>query len=133
MEKRGQVRAFLDGACMARLLLGARQYGECRVLNLGVDGCCLELAEAPAGTPEFELEPCLADLVLLHPDLPACPVPARIVWQRQEQAGERSATRCGVKFLDPPEGYARQLGRAVDGMIRTHLRGNDWILSRRSH
>jgi len=116
MESRQHPRVSVMPPGRARFQLGGKDYEAIRIVNVGINGCCIL-----APTPFLDLlgeRPILEGWRLLCPGLPADPIQARVIWVGRQGVPRGSDLKAGVQFLDTPSGFTHRLFRYVTMRFR---------------
>lgn len=101
-------RVSVLNRCEASFQSEGTTYGNIQLLNLGTDGCYIEVPEQAKVSGDSVVE----GWSLSHPLLPSEPIQARVIWANgSAREGYREAE---VLFLNASDGYRRGLKKYVN-------------------
>ena len=116
MGSNGNARVSVKRECSARFRFGGLTYDNIPVLNLGTDGCCIQVPRAFAGgLVDHSL---LEGLELISPALAKDSIEARVLRVRSDETIKSGCLEAEVQFVGTPVGYRKNVRNYVNTMAK---------------
>jgi hypothetical protein len=111
MDNRLYQRIPVEPQCRAELQFQQESFRNLAVINLGVEGCCLQV---PSGLASgLSRESSMEKLELIHPSLPRASIKAKVAWIKPQGDPETGLVTAGIRFLAAPGGFTGDLAAFV--------------------
>jgi hypothetical protein len=111
MDNRLYARVPVQPQCRAEFQLAHQSFSNLPVVNLGVEGCCLQV---PAGLAQHLRNNLSVDgLELIHPSLPRTPLKGRLAWIERSGDPDTGLTAAGLRFMAAPGGFTSRVAAFV--------------------
>ena len=97
--------------CRAQFQLQHQAFSNIPVINLRVEGCCLQMPASLASGLGDALS--LENLELLHPSLPRTALKAKLAWIQGQGDPETGLVAAGIRFLAAPASFTGEVAAFV--------------------
>ena len=111
MDHRLYARVPVEPQCRAELHLAHQTFSNVPVVNLGVEGCCLQVPTGLAQHLRNNLS--VDDLELIHPSLPKTPIQGQLAWIERNGDPDSGLIAAGIRFMAAPGGFTSQVAAFV--------------------
>ena len=112
----GQARVSVKRECSARFRFGGLTYDSIPVLNLGTDGCCIQVPRTFAGgLVDHAL---LEGLELISPTLAKDSIEARVLRVHSNETIKAGCLEAEIQFVGVPVGYRKNVLKYVTTMAK---------------
>lgn len=111
MASKLHARIAVKNRCKASFRSGGQAYDNVHLLNLGTDGCRIEVPMSQLA--RISGDSLLEGWALIHPLLPAAAIQAKVVWAHHDDATRAGFLEAEVRFLDTSAEYRNDLQKYV--------------------
>ena len=111
MANKLHARVSVKNQCKASFRSGGQAYDNVHLLNLGTDGCRIEVPMSRRA--RISGDSLLEGWALVHPLLPAAAIEAKVVWAHHDDATRAGFLEAEVQFLDTSAEYRNDLQKYV--------------------